>query len=142
MACVTKSGIDAKIVFSLRTAGLSTLEETLVSTRCRDLTVITSIPQWSDDELKMLLRTVAQKDEVINEDEIVRRYPNPFFIVWIGLNIKGQNDYDFESIKQSILQSLRNDTRQILSTEQLDFKELLLHLSLITPLNPTSTNLS
>jgi len=41
LACVTKSGIDAKIVFSLRTAGLSTLEETLVSTRCRDLTVIT-----------------------------------------------------------------------------------------------------
>ena len=137
LACVTKSGIDAKIVFSLRTAGLSTLEETLVSTRCRDLTVITTIPQWSDDELKMLLRTVAQKDEVINEEEIVRRYPNPFFIVWIGLNIKGQNDYDFESIKQSILQSLLNDTRQILSTEQLDFKELLLHLSLITPLNTT-----
>jgi len=95
------------------------------------------IPQWSDDELKMLLRTVAQNDEIIDEDEIVRRYPNPFFIVRIGLNIKGQNDYDFESIKQSILQSLLNDTRQILSTEQIDFKELLLHLALITPLNTT-----
>lgn len=137
LACVTKSGIDAKIIFSLRTSGLSTLEETLISTRCKNLTVITSIPQWSYDELKILLRTVTQKDEIADEDEIVRRYPNPFFIVRIGLNIKGQNDYDLESIKQSILQSLLNDTRQILSTEQIDFKELLLHLTLITPLNTT-----
>ncbi len=137
LACVTKSGIDAKIVFSLRTAGLSTLEETIVSTRCRDLTVITFIPQWSDDELKILLRTVAQNDEITDEDEIVRRYPNPFFIVRIGLNIRGQNNYDFQSTKLSIIQSLLNDTRQILSSEQIDFKELLLHLSLITPLNTT-----
>ncbi len=142
LACVTKSEIDAKIVFSLRTAGLSTLEESLFASRCRDLAVITSIPQWSNDELIMLLRTVSQdtvsqNDAVIDEDEIVRRYPNPFFIVWIGLNIKGQNNYDFNSTKQSILQSLLNDTRQLLSTEQIDFKELLLHLSLITPLNAT-----
>ncbi len=137
LACVTKSGIDAKIVFSLRTSGFFALEELLVANRCRDLTVITSIPQWSDDELKMLLRTVAQNNEITDEDEIVRRYPNPFFIVTIGLNIKGKIDYDFESIKQSILQSLLHDTQQILSTEQIDFKELLLHLSLITPLNTT-----
>ena len=137
LACVTKLEIDAKIVFSLRTAGLFALEESLIANGCRDLTVITSILQWSNDELKMLLRTVAQNDEIIDEDEIVRRYPNPFFIVRIGLDIKGQHVYDFESTKQSILQSLLNDTRQILSTEQMDFKELLLHLALITPLNTT-----
>ncbi|MCX5657752.1 MAG: hypothetical protein NTZ48_05965, partial [Candidatus Omnitrophica bacterium] len=133
--CVKKSGIDAKLIIALRTAGLSGLEETIDSVRCRDLTVFTSIPQWSANELKMLLKAVAKKDQIDDEDEIVRKYPNPFFIVRIGLNIKGQNNYDFQTIKQAILQSLLNDARKILSAEQVDIKELLLHLALITPLN-------
>ncbi|MCX5679053.1 MAG: hypothetical protein NTY76_08160, partial [Candidatus Omnitrophica bacterium] len=135
--CVTRSGIDAKIVISLRTAGIFALEETLVSAKCKDLAVVTSIPQWSDNELKTLLRTVSQKDKIDDESEIIRRYPNPFFIVLIGLNMKGKSKYDFQSTKQNILQSLLNDTRQIVKSTQLNINDLLLNLTLIIPINIT-----
>ncbi len=133
--CVTKSGIDAKIVISLRTSGMFTLEETLISAKCKDISVVTSIPQWSDGELKLLLRAVALKVKIEDEYEIIRRFPNPFFIVQIGLNIRGKNNYDFQSTKQIIIQSLLNDTQRILSPEQISIKDLLLNLTLITPVN-------
>ena len=133
--CVIKSGIDAKLVITLRTAGLASIEDVIDSIRFRDLTVYTSIPEWSKDELKTLLRATAQKDKVDGEDEIVKKYPNPFFIVEIGLNIKGRSDYDFQKIKQVILESLLNDARKILSAEKIDIKDLLFQLALITPIN-------
>jgi len=133
--CIIKSGIDAKLVIALRSAGLSSLEEDVDSVRCRDLTVYTSIPEWSNNELKLLLRSAAEKDHVDDEDEIVKKYPNPFFIIEIGLNIKGRSDYDFQKIRAAILESLFNDTRKILSGTEVDVKELLFHLSLITPIN-------
>lgn len=133
--CINKSGVDAKIIITLRTAGLSSIEETIDSVRCRELTTYTSIPQWSIDELKMLLKATAQKNQIDDEDQIVKRYPNPFFIVEIGLNIRGRNDYDFQKIKQAILESLLNDARNILSTEKIDVKELIFNLALITPIN-------
>lgn len=133
--CIVKSGIDAKLVMTLRTSGLTAIEEIIDSVRCRDLAVYTSIPEWSRDELKALLRTTAQKDQVDDEDDIVKKYPNPFFIVEIGLNIKGRSDYDFQKIKQAILESLLNDARKILSVEKFDVKDLIFHLSLITPIN-------
>jgi len=133
--CIIKSGIDAKLIITLRTAGLSAVEEIIDSVRCRDLAVYTSIPEWSADELKTLLRVTAQKDQVDDENDIVQKYPNPFFIVEIGLNIKGRSDYDFQKIKQAILQSLLNDARKILPAEKFDVKDLIFHLSLITPIN-------
>lgn len=133
--CIIKSGLDAKIVMTLRTAGLSAIEEAVDSVRSRDLTVYTSIPEWSGDELKSLLRVTAQKAQVDDENDIVQKYPNPFFIVEIGLNIKGRSDYDFQKIKQAILESLLNDAQKILSTSRDDIKALLFHLALITPIN-------
>lgn len=132
---IVKSDIDAKLIITLRTAGLSSIEEMIDTLRCRDLTIYTRIPEWSKDELKALLRTAAQKDKVDDENEIVQKYPNPFFIIEIGLNIRGRSDYDFQKIKQAILESLLNDTRKILSTEEGDIKDILFHLSLITPIN-------
>ena len=133
--CIIKSGIDAKLVVTLRTAGLSGIEEIIDSIGCRDLTVYTSIPEWSKDELKTLLKATAQKDRIDDEVEIVRKYPNPFFIVEIGLNIKGRSDYGFQKIKQAILESLLNDARKILSAEKIDVRDLLFQLALITPIN-------
>jgi len=133
--CIIKSDIDAKLVMALRTSGLTAIEEIIDSVRCRDLAVYTSIPEWSADELKTLLRVTAQKDQVDDENDIVQKYPNPFFIVEIGLNIKGRSDYDFQKIKQAILQSLLNDARKILPAEKFDVKDLIFHLSLITPIN-------
>lgn len=133
--CIIKSGIDAKLVIALRSAGLTSIEEDIDSVRCRDLTVYTSIPEWSSDELKLLLKSAAQKDHVDDEDEIVKKYPNPFFIIEIGLNIKGRSDYDFQKIRAAILESLLNDSRKILSGTEVDVKELLFHLALITPIN-------
>lgn len=138
--CVIKSGIDAKLIITLRTAGLSSLEEIIDSIRCRDLTVYTVIPEWSKDELKALLEATAQKNQIDDEDEIVKKYPNPFFIVEIGLNIKGRSNYDFQKIKQAILESLLNDARKILSAEKVDVKELLFHLALITPINASDSH--
>lgn len=138
--CVNKSGVDAKLIITLRTAGLSALEEIIDSVRCREFTVYTSIPQWSTDELKMLLKATAQKGQIDDEDQIVKRYPNPFFIVEIGLNIRGRSDYDFQKIKQAILESLLNDARKILFTEKIDVKELIFHLALITPINTADSS--
>jgi hypothetical protein len=138
--CVNKSGIDVKLIITLRTAGLFSLEEIIDSAKCRELTVSTFIPEWSKNELKTLLKAAAQKDRIDDEDEIVRKYPNPFFIVEIGLNIRGRSDYDFQKIKQAILESLLNDARKILSVEKVDAKELLFHLALITPINASDSH--
>ncbi|RLI02924.1 hypothetical protein DRO38_03365, partial [Candidatus Bathyarchaeota archaeon] len=135
LSCITNSGIDAKIILTLRTSGLGYLKEIIDDIRCRRLTTFTTIPQWSDDELKRLLRTVTQKNQVKDEDEIVKVCPNPFFIVMIGLFIKGQRDYSFQNIKEYILESLLRDARKSLSKETIDVEELLLHLALITPIN-------
>jgi len=137
--CVIKSGIDAKLLITLRTAGLSGLEEIIDSARYRDLTIYTSIPEWSKGELKTLLKAAARKDKIDDEDEIVKKYPNPFFIVQIGLNIRGRSDYDFQKIKQAILESLLIDARKILSTEKVDVKDLLFQLALITPINASDS---
>lgn len=133
--CVIKSGIDVKLIITLRTAGLSSLEEIIDSVRYRDLTVYTSIPEWSKEELKALLKATTQKDKIKDEDEIVKKYPNPFFIVLVGSNIRGRNNYDFQEIKQAILESLLNDARKILSENKIDVKDLLFQLALITPIN-------
>lgn len=139
--CIIKSGIDAKLIITLRTSGLSAVEEIIDSVRCRDLSVYTSIPEWSADELKTLLRVTVQKDQVDDENDIVKKYPNPFFIIEIGLNIKGRSNYDFQKIKQAILESLLNDARKILSAEKVDIKELLFHLALITPINISDSHM-
>jgi len=137
LSCIMKSGIDAKLVMSLRTSGKFIIKYILSSLNCMPFTTITLIPQWTTEELKLLLRTVAKKDVVQDEDDIVRRYPNPFFIVKIGLNKRGEREYDFEATRQAILQSLVNDAKQILSPEQIDIEELLLHLTLVAPINIT-----
>lgn len=137
LLCIMKSGIDAKLVMSLRTAGKFIIKDILSSVKFMPITFMTLIPQWTTEELKLLLRTVAKKDVVQDEDDIVRRYPNPFFLVKIGLNIRGKREYDFEATRQAILQSLVNDTKQILSSEQIDVDELLLHSTLIAPINIT-----
>ncbi len=135
--CIVKSGIDAKVLISLRTAGMGAMKETLVSAGCYNLATVTSIPDWSKEELRTLLRAVVGKDNVDNEDEIVRKFPNPFFIVRIGLNIRGKNKYDFESTERAILQSLLNDSRQIVPSGQVNINALLLNLALITPIHVT-----
>ncbi len=138
--CIIKAGLDAKLVITFRTAGLSAIEEVIDSVRGRDLTVYTRIPEWSSDELKALLRVTAQKEQVEDENDIVQKYPNPYFIIEIGLNIKGRCDYDFQKIKQAILESLLNDAKKILSLKRDDIKTLLFHLALITPVNISDSN--
>jgi hypothetical protein len=135
--CVMNSGIDIRLVLSSRTSGVSMLESALISAGRRPDTAVSEIPQWSVEELIMLLRSVSGQNPVKDEDLIVRAYPNPFFVVKIAQNIKKAGSFDFESIRQIILQSLIRDTRSILTTKQssLDAKALLLHLSLISPFN-------
>ncbi len=135
LLCITKSGIDAKLVMSLRTAGKFAIEETLIAVKCMPISTITSIPQWTDDEFRKLLRAVAQKDKVQDEDGIIRTYPNPYFLVQVGLMIRRHRMYDLEVIKQAILQSLLDDTKKALKSEQVDVDELLLNLTLVSPIN-------
>ena len=135
LLCITKSGIDAKLVMSLRTAGKFAIEEILIAVKCMPISTITSIPQWTNDEFRKLLRAVVKKDKVQNENDIIRTYPNPFFLVQIGLMIRRDSTYDFEAIKQAIFQSLLNDTKKALKSEAIDVDELLLHLTLVSPIN-------
>lgn len=135
LLCIIRSGIDAKLVMSLRTAGKFAIEEILVAVKGMPISTITSIPEWTNDEFRKLLRAVVQKDKVRNEDDIILTYPNPFFLVKIGLMIRRDPTYDFDAIKQEILQSLLNDTKNALKSEQVDVDELLLHLTLISPIN-------
>lgn len=135
LLCIIKSGIDVKLVMSLRTAGKFAIEEILVAVKCMPISTITSIPEWTNDEFRKLLRAVVQEDKVRNEDDIIRTYPNPFFLVKIGLMIRRDSTYDFEAIKQAILQSLLNDAKDALKSEQVDVDELLLHLTLVSPIN-------
>lgn len=133
--CVRQSGVDIKVVLALRTSGLSYTEEIIDSIRCREVTDYKSIPEWTKDELKALLRAAAQKDKIDHEDEIIAKYPNPWFITHIGLNMKGLKEFDLNTFMQSIIQSLLNDARKIFPKEKGDVGNLLFHLSMITPLN-------
>jgi hypothetical protein len=135
--CILNSGIDIKLVLSSRTSGLSLLDDAIIGTGTKPATDITEIPQWTVEELKTLLRKVSGKDKVKNEDLIVRAYPNPFFIVKIAQAARKSPDFNFELIREIILQSLIRDTKSILSAKQtlMDVNTLLLHLSLTSPLN-------
>jgi len=138
LLCISKSGIDAKLVMSFRTSGKSAIENTLVSAKCLSISTMVSIPGWTREEYKKLLRAVSHKDSIQDEDDIVRRYPNPFFLVKIGLNIKGHKDYDFAITRKAILESLLHDAKQVLSDYSIDVEELLLNLTLIVPINITA----
>ncbi|MBW2045620.1 MAG: hypothetical protein JRI96_12175 [Deltaproteobacteria bacterium] len=138
VSCIIKSGIDAKLVMSLRTAGKFSIEEELISLRCMSFTTVTFIDRWTDEELKLLLRTVAEKDKIDNDDDIVRQYPNPFFIVAIGQKIKGQTIRDITNV---IHESILSDSKKALSSEQIDVEDLLLHLALISPINISASTI-
>ena len=101
------------------------------------LTTVTQIGRWTDEELKLLLRTVAEKNKIKNDEEIVRQYPNPFFVVKIGQNIKGQK---VQNITEVILESILGDSKKALSSGQIDVEDLLLHLTLISPINISASS--
>lgn len=135
LMCVIKSGLDIKLVLALRTAGIFALNEIIDSVRARDLSQQARIPDWTDDELKALLHAKSGQNKVDQEDQIVRQFSNPFFIVRIGSNIKSKGTYDFQSTKNSILETLLNDSRKILKADNIRVEDLLLNLSLIAPIN-------
>ena len=135
LTCTMKSGIDIKLVMSLRTSGLSILKDLITGLGYRPQMVVSEIPQWTWDELKLLLRKIVGKDTVENEELIARRYPNPFFIVKLAQSLKRTPKTDFELLRQAILQSLIRDTKRVLSSTSIDAEKLLLHLSLISPIN-------
>jgi len=137
VSCVMKSGIDAKLVMALRTAGKYSVKEALTALRYLSFCTFTSIDRWTDEELKILLRTVAEKDQVKNQDDIVRRYPNPFLIVKIGQNIKGQKTQD---ITPFILELVSGESKKALFSENIDVENLLMHLALISPINISSAS--
>ncbi|MDP8263036.1 MAG: hypothetical protein P9M13_07015 [Candidatus Ancaeobacter aquaticus] len=138
LLCITNTGIDAKLVLALRTSGMSALDDILISTNCRSQSVVTSIPQWTDSELNILLKTIAKKDDIKDIDLIVRRYRNPFFIVKIGERIRDIDNFDYASFKETIVESVISDSKRILS-DNIDADCLLLHLSLISPINISDT---
>jgi hypothetical protein len=132
VSSIIQSGIDVKLVMALRTAGKFSVREELTALRYLSFCTFTSIGRWTDEELKILLRTVSGKDQGAKAEDIVRRYPNPFFIVKIGQNIKGQKTQD---ITPFILELVVGESKKALSSKNIDVENLLLHLALISPIN-------
>ncbi len=136
LAFLTKSGVDIKVVLSLRTSGIYILQDRIQELRASGITTVIKINEWSKDDLLKLLRSCANKDKVNDEEIIVHDFPNPYFIVLIGKRIRGDGIKDFLRIKAEIIEDIIIDAKKSLADLFQDgVDELLLNLACIVPFN-------
>jgi len=124
-----------KIIFSCRSSGYEQLYNLIQELRCENLYDVIDLPDWTDEELIKLLRSILKRDFVENENEIVRSYANPFLISWIGKKINQENGVEFDKLKETIINKINNDA--ILSLDKKydsDFiTKLLVEIAFIVP---------
>ena len=136
LAFLTKSGVDIKVVLSLRTSGIYILQNRIQELRASGITTVIKINEWSKDDLLKLLRSCTNKDKVNDEEIIVHDFPNPYFIVLIGKRIRGDGIKDFLRIKAEIIEDIIIDAKKSLADLFQDgVDELLLNLACIVPFN-------
>ncbi|MDP2705513.1 MAG: hypothetical protein Q8O71_03950 [bacterium] len=136
LAFLTKSGVDIKVVLSLRTSGIYILQDRIQEFRASGFTTVLKINEWPKDDLLKLLRACANKDRVNDEEIIVHDFPNPYFIVLIGKRIRGDGIKDFSKIKAEIIEDIIVDAKKSLADVFQDgADELLLNLACIVPFN-------
>lgn len=134
-------GGQAKVILACRSAGQFMVERLLSDTRCNDISDTMRILPWDKDDLITLLRHSADRASVVNEEEIVAAYRNPYIISWIGQNLKGSTG-DVDGLKTRLLSDMRRDACDTLAEiTGLDASSLLTHIAAVVPFTEADTKI-
>ncbi|WP_054864336.1 hypothetical protein [Methanosarcina barkeri] len=70
------------------------------------------ITRWSNEDLIQLLRIVAGKERIDDEEIIVNTFLNPYLIVWIGKQIKNDQVIEFNTIKNNFVNDINYEAKK------------------------------
>jgi|GEM_PF-6221339 len=126
---------NIKVILSARTSGLQGIDEIINQLPCRNSCEEVMIKEWSNEDLIQLLRIVAGKERVDNEEVITKTFLNPYLIVWIGKQIKNDPVIEFNIIKNNFVKEINSEAEQCLRDilEASIIKNFILNISLIVP---------
>jgi hypothetical protein len=126
---------NIKVILSARTSGLQGINEIINLLPCKNSHEELMIVKWSNEDLIQLLRIVAGKERVDDEEIIINTFLNPYLIVWIGKQIKNEPVIEFNTIKNNFVNEINYEAEQCLNgvLEASIIKNFVLNLSLIVP---------
>ena len=126
---------NIKVILAARTVGLQNIRAIISQLRCEEFYEELKIEKWSNNDLIQLLRFVADKDQVDDEEIIVNTYPLPHLIVFIGEQIKNKSTIDFNKIKIKFVNEIKHETEHCLKDilPSAEIKDVILNISLIVP---------
>ena len=131
-----KGDVDIKLILSLRSSGIYSLQMLLDELKCSEITEKIKIVEWKKDDLIKLLRATAGKSKVKDEDSIVVFYPNPYIIVWIGSQLKGKAISDISTLKEKFVGDINYEVRQCLKDVfDKEIEKFIFVLACIIPYN-------
>ncbi|MDY0128739.1 MAG: hypothetical protein RBR63_00865 [Methanosarcina vacuolata] len=124
-----------KVILSARTSGLQGINEIINQLPCKNSCEELVITKWSNEDLIQLLRIVAGKEQIDNEEIIINTFLNPYLIVWIGKQIKNDQVIEFNIIKNNFVNDINYEAEKCLNgvLEASTIKNFVLNLSLIVP---------
>jgi hypothetical protein len=131
-----KGDVDIKLILSLRSSGIYSLQKLLDELKCSEITEEIKIVEWKKDDLIKLLRATAGKSKVKDEESIVVFYPNPYIIVWIGSQLKGKAISDISTLKEKFVGDINYEVRQCLKDVfDKEIEKFIFVLACIIPFN-------
>jgi hypothetical protein len=134
-AYVRNHSSNVKVILSSRTAGLQSIHTILRGTGSANIARVVELEDWTEDDLKKLLRSTLGGETHKQEDIIVTTFSNPYLIVWAGNTIKGNPGITVEELQQKFAKDLESEAFQSLTPEfdEESGKNFLADLALIAP---------
>lgn len=133
---IRKGDVDIKLILSLRSSGIYSLQRLLEELKCIEITEEIKIVEWKKDDLIKLLRATAGKSKVKDEESIAAYYPNPYIIVWIGSQLKGKAISNISKLKEKFVREINYEARQCLKdVVDKEIEKFIFVLACIIPFN-------
>ena len=134
---------NLKVVMALRVAGEQIINE-IISQERAELIVFTKkikIGAWDRNNLISLLRLAAETSQKIqDENEIVKIYPDPYLITWIGKNFTNNKNVSIRNLRDRFVSDILNDSKLCLKglVQEERINDFLLLLSCLVPIRDYS----
>lgn len=134
-AYVRNHSSDVKVILSSRTAGFQSILAILRNTGSINIARVVELEDWTQDDLKKLLRFTLGGETHKQDDIIVTTFSNPYLIVWAGNTIKGNPEITVEELQQKFANDLESEAAQSLTPEfdEESGKNFLADLALVAP---------
>lgn len=126
---------DFKLVLTFRPSGRNSIEKIIYDNRLEDVSIKLNILDWNITELIQLLNEMKVNLDDDKKTLIAQKYPNPYLIIWIGKQIKGEATISIEKIREKFIGDIKREVEDELKGTFSKPFEFLIDLAIIVPFN-------